>query len=172
MPAVFVHGNPETSEVWDGLRSELRRSATVAVSMPGFGCSRPDDFGSSKEEYVDWLVSELERLGEPVDLVGHDWGEDDFRAHRLRIGACPLAPDEAGGLASSPFTLAARPDQVSGAKLGGRSQITQSASHHHFEERNTRPGGDSLPSRGAKRRRSCDQCAELAEDDERDTVAR
>jgi pimeloyl-ACP methyl ester carboxylesterase len=74
MPAVFVHGNPETSEVWDGLRSELRRSDTVAVSMPGFGCSRPDDFGSSKEEYVDWLVSEFEQLGEPVDLVGHDWG--------------------------------------------------------------------------------------------------
>lgn len=47
MPAVFVHGNPETSEVWDGLRSD-----TVAVSMPGFSCSRPDDFGSSKEEYV------------------------------------------------------------------------------------------------------------------------
>jgi pimeloyl-ACP methyl ester carboxylesterase len=70
MPAVLVHGNPETSEVWDSLRSELRRSDTVAVSMPGFGCSRPDDFGSSKEEYLDWLVSELEQLGEPVDLVG------------------------------------------------------------------------------------------------------
>jgi pimeloyl-ACP methyl ester carboxylesterase len=23
---------------------------------------------------VDWLVSELEAIGEPVDLVGHDWG--------------------------------------------------------------------------------------------------
>jgi pimeloyl-ACP methyl ester carboxylesterase len=74
MPAVLVHGNPETSEVWDSLRSELRRSGNVAVSMPGFGCSRPDDFGSSKEEYLDRLMGELEQLGEPVDLVGHDWG--------------------------------------------------------------------------------------------------
>jgi hypothetical protein len=66
MPAVFVHGNPETGEVWDGLRSELRRSDTVAVSMPGFGCSRPDDFGSSKEEYVERARArtvELEGLG-------------------------------------------------------------------------------------------------------------
>jgi len=26
------------------------------------------------EEYAAWLVAELERLGDPVDLVGHDWG--------------------------------------------------------------------------------------------------
>ena len=29
MPAVFVHGNPETSEVWDGLRSQPHRWAQV-----------------------------------------------------------------------------------------------------------------------------------------------
>jgi pimeloyl-ACP methyl ester carboxylesterase len=48
----------------------------VAVQLPGFGRARPDGFGATKEEYVDWLVGELEKLGSdgPVDLVGHDWG--------------------------------------------------------------------------------------------------
>ena len=26
------------------------------------------------EEYAAWMAAELERLGGPVDLVGHDWG--------------------------------------------------------------------------------------------------
>jgi pimeloyl-ACP methyl ester carboxylesterase len=74
MPAVFVHGNPETAQVWNDLRSRLSRSDHTALSLPGFGCPRPDGFGATKDDYVAWLVAELERLGEPVDLVGHDWG--------------------------------------------------------------------------------------------------
>ena len=37
---------------------------------------RPEGFGATKEEYVAWLVGELERLQgpDPIDLVGHDWG--------------------------------------------------------------------------------------------------
>jgi pimeloyl-ACP methyl ester carboxylesterase len=26
------------------------------------------------DDYAAWLVAELEAVGEPVDLVGHDWG--------------------------------------------------------------------------------------------------
>ncbi len=76
MPAVLVHGVPETPVVWAPLRSHLRRSDIVALRLPGFGCPAPAGFGATKEEYVAWLVEELERLqGEgPVDLVGHDWG--------------------------------------------------------------------------------------------------
>jgi len=74
MPAVFVHGNPETASLWNELRSSLRRPDHVALSLPGFGCARPSGFGATKDEYADWLAEELERLGEPVDLVGHDWG--------------------------------------------------------------------------------------------------
>jgi pimeloyl-ACP methyl ester carboxylesterase len=76
MPAVFVHGVPETPVLWDPLRSHLKRDDVVALQLPGFGCARPDGFGATKEEYVAWLVSELEGLqGEgPIDLVGHDWG--------------------------------------------------------------------------------------------------
>jgi pimeloyl-ACP methyl ester carboxylesterase len=74
MPAVLVHGNPETPAVWDPLRSRLDRPDVVALQLPGFGVPADDGFGATKEEYVDWLVGELESIGEPVDLVGHDWG--------------------------------------------------------------------------------------------------
>jgi pimeloyl-ACP methyl ester carboxylesterase len=76
MPAVFVHGVPETPVLWDPLRAELQRSDVVALQLPGFGCARPDGFGATKEEYVAWLVGELEarQVDGPIDLVGHDWG--------------------------------------------------------------------------------------------------
>ncbi len=76
MPAVFVHGVPETPAVWDGLLAELDRSDVVTLQLPGFGCPRPPGFGATKEEYVDWLIGELEGLQSsgPIDLVGHDWG--------------------------------------------------------------------------------------------------
>lgn len=74
MPAVFVHGVPDTPRLWDGVLSHLSREDVVTVSLPGFGVDAPAGFGSTKEEYVDWLIGELEAIGEPVDLVGHDWG--------------------------------------------------------------------------------------------------
>lgn len=76
MPAVLVHGVPETHLVWGPLRSQLRRVDVAALQLPGFGCPRPEGFDATKERYVDWLVGELERLRPdgPVDLVGHDWG--------------------------------------------------------------------------------------------------
>ena len=48
----------------------------MTLQFPGFGCARPEGFEATKEEYVGWLVGELEGLqgGPPVDLVGHDWG--------------------------------------------------------------------------------------------------
>jgi pimeloyl-ACP methyl ester carboxylesterase len=75
MTAVLVHGVPETSEVWDPLRAALHRQDVRALRLPGFGAPRPDGFTSTKEEYVAWLIGELESMGgDPVDLVGHDWG--------------------------------------------------------------------------------------------------
>jgi pimeloyl-ACP methyl ester carboxylesterase len=71
---VLVHGNPETPAVWDPLREHLDGDDVVALQLPGFGAPTPDRFEATKEEYVDWLVDELEAIGEPVDLVGHDWG--------------------------------------------------------------------------------------------------
>jgi pimeloyl-ACP methyl ester carboxylesterase len=72
--AVFVHGVPETPAVWHGLLAALDRPDAVTLSLPGFDSARPAGFGATMDEYAAWLTAELERLGDPVDLVGHDWG--------------------------------------------------------------------------------------------------
>jgi pimeloyl-ACP methyl ester carboxylesterase len=74
MTAVFVHGVPETPAVWSGLLAALGRPDSVALALPGFDGVRPEGFGATMEEYAAWLVAQLERLDDPVDLVGHDWG--------------------------------------------------------------------------------------------------
>ncbi|WP_236795066.1 alpha/beta fold hydrolase [Amycolatopsis sp. GM8] len=74
MTAVFVNGNPEAAAIWDLLCAELGRDDVVRLSPPGFGSPIPDGFGCTVHDYRDWLVAELEALGEPVDLVGHDVG--------------------------------------------------------------------------------------------------
>ena len=74
MPAVFVHGVQDTHRVWKTLIRRLRRDDVVTVSLPGFGCEVPPGFDCSKEAYCDWLLSEVDNLGGPVDLVAHDWG--------------------------------------------------------------------------------------------------
>lgn len=70
---VFVHGVPETDAIWTNVRAAIGRPS-VALPLPGFGCPRPDGFAGNKEDYAAWLLSELDRIEEPVDLVGHDWG--------------------------------------------------------------------------------------------------
>jgi pimeloyl-ACP methyl ester carboxylesterase len=70
---VFVHGVPETHRIWRKVQAGVSRES-VALSMPGFGTPRPDGFGATKDDYVDWLLAELAEIDEPVDLVGHDWG--------------------------------------------------------------------------------------------------
>jgi pimeloyl-ACP methyl ester carboxylesterase len=72
-PTVLVHGNPETPALWDPLVDSLEWDV-VRLAPPGFGAPLTEGFGATVPEYRDWLVGELERLGEPVDLVGHDWG--------------------------------------------------------------------------------------------------
>jgi pimeloyl-ACP methyl ester carboxylesterase len=71
--AVFVHGFPETKAIWDPLRDIVDDDA-VAVALPGFGAERPDGFSATKDAYAQWLGELLERIEEPVDLVGHDVG--------------------------------------------------------------------------------------------------
>jgi pimeloyl-ACP methyl ester carboxylesterase len=77
VPIVLVHGNPETDALWDLLAArlaELGYDEPVRLSPPGFGASVPAGFEATAEAYRAWLIGELERLGTPVDLVGHDWG--------------------------------------------------------------------------------------------------
>ncbi len=93
MPAVLLHGNPETPVIWEPLVAQLTRTDVVTPQLPGFGCPSPDGWGATQEEYA-WRGSsgEIEAIvaaNGPVDLVGHDWG---------------------GGLV--PFVAACRPDLI------------------------------------------------------------
>jgi pimeloyl-ACP methyl ester carboxylesterase len=74
MPAVFVHGVPDTWRVWNAIIDESGRDDVVALALPGFGAPLPDGFVPTKESYAGWITARIEALGEPVDLVGHDWG--------------------------------------------------------------------------------------------------
>lgn len=77
MTVVLLHGNPETPVIWEPLVAELGRTDLVTPQLPGFGCSVPDGFGATKEEYVAWFTGVVEGLVAqhgPVDFVGHDWG--------------------------------------------------------------------------------------------------
>ena len=40
----------------------------------GFDSPLRAGFNVSKAAYVDWIIAEIEKIGVPVDLVGHDWG--------------------------------------------------------------------------------------------------
>jgi pimeloyl-ACP methyl ester carboxylesterase len=74
MTVVLVHGNPETDAIWGPLVDALGRTDVVRLSPPGFGAPLPNDFPATYLAYRDWLEGELEKIADPIDLVGHDWG--------------------------------------------------------------------------------------------------
>jgi pimeloyl-ACP methyl ester carboxylesterase len=76
MPALLVHGNPDTAREWDRVIENLGSygDEVVAADLPGFAEPAPEGFGCTKEEYVDWIAGRCRELGGNVDLVGHDWG--------------------------------------------------------------------------------------------------
>lgn len=141
MTAVFVHGNPETAALWRPLLGELGRDDVLCLSPPGFGAPVPDGFGASADEYLGWLTAELETIGEPVDLVGHDWGAN----HVMRLAcrrpdlvrswcsdtAGAWAPDHAWHEVSKRFQRPGQGEDVISAWLGmgasGRTIIFQPA---------------------------------------------
>jgi pimeloyl-ACP methyl ester carboxylesterase len=71
--AVFVHGVPETSRIWDSLRRILDGDS-IALALPGFGAARPAGFTATKDAYAEWLGDALRGIEQPIDLVGHDVG--------------------------------------------------------------------------------------------------
>jgi pimeloyl-ACP methyl ester carboxylesterase len=98
MPVFLVHGVPDTHRLWDRMRAHLARKDVLAPDLPGFGAPTPPGFVPVKESYVDWLLGELEQVGEPVDLVGHDWGSIlvqravSLRPDLVRTWACGNGP--------------------------------------------------------------------------------
>lgn len=103
MPAFFVHGNPNSHHMWQPLRAALGRDDGVAVDLPAFGGTPlPGGFTCTKEAYAGWLAAAIEDVGEPVDLVGHDWGAmlsmrvATTRPELIRtlaVGSGPIDPD-------------------------------------------------------------------------------
>jgi pimeloyl-ACP methyl ester carboxylesterase len=98
MPAVLVHGVPDTHRLWHKLRAHLARRDVITPSLPGFDAPVPAGFEATKEAYVEWLLGEIARVGEPVDLVGHDWGSllvqrvVSVRPDLIRTWACGDGP--------------------------------------------------------------------------------
>jgi pimeloyl-ACP methyl ester carboxylesterase len=74
MPAVFVHGVPDTVAMWSRLVATIDRTDIEMLALPGFGNAAPAGWAATKEEYAAWLEAQLESFGTPVDLVAHDWG--------------------------------------------------------------------------------------------------
>jgi len=75
-PLALVRGNPETPALWDRLAPSLEPAGRkpVRLSPAGFGAAVPPDFQVTPAGYRDWLIGELERFGEPADVIEHDWG--------------------------------------------------------------------------------------------------
>jgi len=73
---VFVHGVPDTPHLWKPLVAALglQPSDYRAPALPGFGTPLPKGFACTKDAYADFIIGEIERLGQKVHLVGHDWG--------------------------------------------------------------------------------------------------
>lgn len=98
MPVLLVHGVPDTHRLWDKMRAHLTRRDVIAPDLPGFDAGTPPGWTATKEAYVDWLIGELKRVGEPVDLVGHDWGSllvqraVSRRPDLIRTWACGNGP--------------------------------------------------------------------------------
>jgi pimeloyl-ACP methyl ester carboxylesterase len=72
MPAVLVHGVPDTERAWRGVVSRLERTDVVTVSLPGFGCPEPAGFAATKDAYAAWLVEQLAAYGPYAPTT---WGE-------------------------------------------------------------------------------------------------
>ena len=73
MTAVFVHGVPETTAVWEPLVAHLEREDVVLLGLPGFGSPLPDGFDATMHTYAAWVAERLAAY-DTVDLVTHDWG--------------------------------------------------------------------------------------------------
>ena len=102
MTKVFLHGNPETSAIWDDLVAELGRGGiddVIRLSPPGFGAPTPTGWGATRTEYARWLVGELRAIGGSLDIVAHDWGAGHvFGALALEPGLARTWATDCAGL--------------------------------------------------------------------------
>jgi pimeloyl-ACP methyl ester carboxylesterase len=77
-PTLFLHGVPDSADVWSGIISRLKsRYRCLAPDLPGFGRSEAqENFDCSlvnMARFVDSLVTAIGIAG-PINLVVHDFG--------------------------------------------------------------------------------------------------
>ena len=115
-PVVLLHGFPQRATSWEAVVPHLheRGARTFAPDQRGYS---PRARPRRRRDYrVPALISDVHALvtaiGEPVHLVGHDWGA----AGAWGVAAQPprLAPDADGCLGASPRRLhpLARPEHA------------------------------------------------------------
>lgn len=106
-PTVFLHGVPDSADMWRPLMDALRgEGRLIAVDLPGFGRSViPEHYAPSLDQMVDWVNALLDALHftEPVNLVTTDLGgtfgiafavKHPERVRRLAlVGATNFFPD-------------------------------------------------------------------------------
>ncbi|GAB4511235.1 MAG: alpha/beta fold hydrolase [Anaerolineae bacterium] len=78
-PMLFIHGNPDSAEMWDGVIARLPQHGFryLAVDLPGYGQSGDTrHFDWSTENRGRWIADVLDALQvtEPVIIVAHDHG--------------------------------------------------------------------------------------------------
>lgn len=77
-PALFVHGVPDTADVWSAVIDGVQdRYTCYAADFMGIHRSAENPrFDYSFDGYADWIEALVQALGidQPVTLVVHDWG--------------------------------------------------------------------------------------------------
>ena len=90
---VFIHGVPDTPHLWKPLIAALGLEPAdyFAPALPGFGTPVPKGFACTKDAYVDYLIAEIEKLDQKIDLVSrsvtpgpNDELEYDLDVHEFR----------------------------------------------------------------------------------------
>jgi pimeloyl-ACP methyl ester carboxylesterase len=52
VPALFVHGVPDTDRVWHAILPRLDRRDVVTLQLPGFGRPAPVEFPATHDAYA------------------------------------------------------------------------------------------------------------------------
>src|SRR5690349_6630806 len=77
-PTLFLHGNPDSADMWRPVIDRLRDSfRCLAADLPGFGRSGTlPAFDGSLESMARWVDDVVTAIGirEPLNIVGHDFG--------------------------------------------------------------------------------------------------
>lgn len=77
-PVLFIHGHPDSSEMWQGVIDLLPQTYRfLALDLPGYGKSDlPDNFDWSIPNRGKWVADVLDAVGitQPIFVVAHDHG--------------------------------------------------------------------------------------------------